>query len=142
MIKVIKIGEFIYENIDPFYTDEKGNKVWNIPSNEQDLKKCFIDTLNYLTDRYFYSEAKARGDYLNMGEIIHDAESGDPDAKFLKQLYDAIWNKEEELESQLSQMTLDQLLELDLESWAKEAYDQVKAELESQQTTETTEQTT
>jgi hypothetical protein len=97
---------------------------------EGDVKKICITQLNTLTDRYFYAEAKARGDYLNMGEIIHDAQAGDPDATFLKQLYDAIWAKEEELEAELEQMTLDQLLELDLEAWAKEAYDQVKAELE------------
>jgi len=113
------------------YLKDQGVDIEKVVLNEM------ISKLNHLTDSYFYSEAKARGDYLNMGEIIHDAESGDPDATFLKQLYDAVWNKEEELEKELSQMTLDQLLELNLEVWAKEAYDQVKAELESQQTTAT-----
>ena len=96
-----------------------------------------ISLLNTLTDRYFYSIAKEKGDYINMGEILHDAQAGDPDATFLKQLYDAIWAKEEELEKQLEEMSLDQLLELDLEAWAREQYDAVKAELENQ--TENTE---
>ena len=97
------------------------------------IKENFITSLNTLTDRYFYSEAKAREDYLNMGEIIYDAQAGDPDAIFLKQFYGAILAKEEELEKQLEEMTLDQLLELDLEAWAREQYDAVKAELEAQQ---------
>jgi len=144
MIGIIKIGNAIYERIEPKVViptkfDENGNPIefeerWAIPelANEETARKCFIDTLNWLTDRYFYAEAKTRGDYLNMGEIIYDAQAGDPDATFLKALYDAVWAKEEELEKQLEEMTLDQLLELDLEAWAREAYDQVKADLENQ----------
>ncbi len=132
MIKIIKCGNLIYENIEPYFVDENGNPVWNVPQDEAELRDCLVNTLNWLTDRYFYTEAKARGGYLNMGEIEHDAAQGDSDAQFLRQLYDAVWAKEEELEAELSQMTLQQLLELDLESWARSAYDQVKANLETQ----------
>jgi len=91
-------------------------------------------TLFHLTDRYFYAEAKANGGYLNMGEIMFDAqEYEEPDALYLKKLYDAIWAKEEELEAQLEQMTLKQLLELDLETWAKEAFDAVKIALQQEE---------
>ena len=41
MIKLIKIGNLLYENIEPFSVDENGNKVWNIPQDEALLKKCF-----------------------------------------------------------------------------------------------------
>jgi|GEM_PF-4781130 len=109
------------------YSEEEVNTLFG-----QQIAKEKKRELSQATDRYFYSQAKARGGYLNMGEILYDAQQGDPDAKFLKQLYDAIWAKEEELEAQLEQMSLEQLLELDLEAWAKEAYDQVKAELESE----------
>ena len=144
MIRVIKVGEQIFENIEPktlkpVKFDEQGDPIqfeeqWTIPelANEAKARECFIDTLNWLTDRYFYAEAKARGGYLNMGEIEHDAAQGDSDAQFLRQLYDAVWAKEEELEAELSQMTLQQLLELDLESFSRSAYDQVKANLETQ----------
>jgi len=105
-----------------------------------DVKRLCVTHLNSFTNRYFSSEAYSRGYYLDMGEITYDASQGDPDATFLKQLYDAVWEKEEELEAQLKQMSLEQLLELDLETWAKEAYNAVKSELENQQTEQTTEQ--
>jgi len=48
MIRQIKIGELIYEKIEPFSIDEKGNKVWNIPNDLETLKSCAIDTFNWL----------------------------------------------------------------------------------------------
>ena len=66
-----------------------------------------------------------------MGEIIYDAEQGDEDALFLKSLYDAIWAREEELEAQIDEMSLEELLNLNVQKICKEAYDQVKAELET-----------
>ena len=143
-MEIVKVGDSIYEKIElkvaiPTKYDKNSNPIefeerWTIPelANEDTAKQCFVDTLNWLTDRYFYDVAKQRGGYLNMGEIIYDAEQGDEDAQFLKNLYDAIWAKEEELEAELEQMSLDQLLELDLKAWTKEHYDAVKAELENQ----------
>ncbi len=87
--------------------------------------------LSQATDRYFYYQAKARGGYLNMGEIVHDAGEGDPDAQFLLKLYDAIWEKEEELEKQIDSMSLEELLNLNIEAWVKPLYDQIVAELEN-----------
>ena len=48
MFKVIKIGELIYQNIKPFYVDEHGNEVWNIPNDLEELRACVIDTFNWL----------------------------------------------------------------------------------------------
>jgi hypothetical protein len=48
MIKVIKIGDLVYQNIEPFYLNEKGEKVWNIPTGLEELRKCVIDTINWL----------------------------------------------------------------------------------------------
>jgi len=131
MIRIIKIGDLIYENIEPFVIDENGNKIWNIPEDENELRSCVIDTLNWLTDRYFYGEAEKRGGYKNMGEIVHDAGEEDPDAQFLLKLYDAIWEKEEELENQIDSMSLEELLNLNIEAWVKPLYDQIVAELEN-----------
>ena len=47
MIKVIKIGELVFERIEPFIVDEKGNKVWNIPDSLEELKKCALDTIKW-----------------------------------------------------------------------------------------------
>ena len=48
MIKYIKQGNLIYQNIEPFYLDENGNKVWNIPDDPERLKSCLEDTLGWL----------------------------------------------------------------------------------------------
>ena len=48
MIKYIKQGNLIYQNIEPFYIDENGNKVWNIPNDPAQLKSCLEDTLGWL----------------------------------------------------------------------------------------------
>jgi len=88
--------------------------------------------LSKATDRYFYSQAKARGGYLNMGEIVHDAGEGDEDAQFLLKLYDAIWEKEEELEEQIETMSLEELLKIEsMEAWVKPYYDAVVTEVEN-----------
>ena len=54
MIKVIKIGNLIYQNIEPKHIDENGNEIWNpnIPQDIDSLKSCFKDTLDWLTTRH------------------------------------------------------------------------------------------
>jgi hypothetical protein len=48
MIKWIKIGDLVYQNIEPKTIDEDGNEIWNIPSDLEKLRSCTIDTLNWL----------------------------------------------------------------------------------------------
>jgi len=48
MIKVIKINNLIYQNIEPYYLNVQGNKVWNIPNDLEKLRNCVIDTFNWL----------------------------------------------------------------------------------------------
>ena len=102
-----------------------------IELKRQELLKKRIDQLNQATDNYFYSEAENRGGYKNMGEIVYDARQGDSDAKFLLKLYDAIWNKEEELEEQLQGMSLSELEQLNVQELTNSIYEQVKENLES-----------
>ena len=47
MIRIIKLGNLIYENIEPFHIDENGNKIWNIPSDLNQLKQAMIDTVKW-----------------------------------------------------------------------------------------------
>jgi len=47
MIRVIKLGNVIYENIEPYYIDENGNKVWNIPTDINKLKQALVDTVKW-----------------------------------------------------------------------------------------------
>ena len=48
MIKQIKIGELVYEKIEPYTINENGERVWNIPNDLEKLRKCTIDTFNWL----------------------------------------------------------------------------------------------
>ena len=52
MIGMIKLGNLLYENIEPFYIDENGNEIWNIPNDETQLKFVFKDTIDWFTTRY------------------------------------------------------------------------------------------
>ncbi|TCK06352.1 hypothetical protein [Phorcysia thermohydrogeniphila] len=70
---------------------------------EEELRQATIETLNYLTDEFFYREAQKRGGYKNMGEILVDAQQGDEDAKYLLSLYEKVWAVEEEAEKQVSE---------------------------------------
>jgi transcription termination factor NusB len=115
----------------------EGEKVVLIPEEEyqekhrQELIEARIKALNEATDTYFYREAAQRGDYKNMGEIVYDAQQGDEDAEFLLRLYDAICEKEEELEKQLQEMSLSELEQINVYELAGSTYDQVKENLES-----------
>ena len=115
----------------------EGEKVVLIPEEEyqekhrQELIEARIKALNEATDTYFYREAAQRGDYKNMGEIVYDAQQGDEDAEFLLRLYDAIWEKEGELEKQLQEMSLSELEQINVYELAGSTYDQVKENLES-----------
>ena len=120
-----------YENYDISKEEVRRQLVNEGIDIESIAKKKVKQELNDTTDLYFYSQAKRRGGYLNMGEIERDKKAGDPDALFLDALYDAIWEKEEELEGQVDSMSLEELLNLNIEAWVKPLYDQIVAELEN-----------
>ena len=113
-------------------------EILDIEDKRKEIPEFFKKEISNLTDSYFYTEAKARGGYLNMGEIYVDAQENDPDAKFLLKLYDAIWEKEEELESRINSMNLEELLNLDIKKLVKESYDPIKESLETATESEST----
>ena len=47
MLKIIKLGNSIYENIEPLTVDENGNEVWNVPNDIDNLKAALIDTVKW-----------------------------------------------------------------------------------------------
>ena len=56
MIKIIKIGETIYQNIEPksIFVNEETEEVveqWNIPNDPETLKTCLQDTLAWIVGR-------------------------------------------------------------------------------------------
>ncbi len=72
MIRIIKLGNFIYENIEPKTIDENGER-WNIPSDIALLKEALIDTIDWQLGRvdignirYDYKLQKWRDSLLNV----------------------------------------------------------------------------
>jgi len=140
MFKLLVLNDTIYENVEETIKTDWGEiQVLKLPESA-DKKKVVIDTLNYITDKYFYEEAKKRGDYRNMGEIKVDADAGDEDAQFLMGLYNAVWNAEETAEEEVNAMTEEQIDELlkDIPSYlipkleaAKQALEESLAEEDS-----------
>jgi len=47
MIRIIKLDNFFYENIEPYYIDENGNQIWNVPNDLYQLKQALIDTVKW-----------------------------------------------------------------------------------------------
>ena len=48
MIKVIKIGDSIYQNYEEKAINENGQEVWNIPTDLTKLKAIAVDTINWV----------------------------------------------------------------------------------------------
>ncbi|WP_456390595.1 hypothetical protein [Hydrogenimonas sp.] len=51
MISVIKIGDNIYTNIEPYYIDKRGKKIWNIPTDPAALKNTLFETLGWVVSQ-------------------------------------------------------------------------------------------
>jgi len=47
MIKVIKLGDNIYQKIEKKSIDEQGNEIWNVPEDLEEFKAVAIDTVNW-----------------------------------------------------------------------------------------------
>jgi len=113
--KLVKYRDTIYQNFTLETVDENGQKVYLVVNleNADEVKDAIVETLNYLTDQYFYNHAAERGDYKNMGEIYVDAQNNDSDAQYLLKLYNAVWDAEEQTENEIEQLSdLNQLLQI------------------------------
>ena len=141
--KLLKYKGVIYQNFSLEVVTPDGQKFYPVlnPENPDEVKDAIIETLNHLTDRYFYDHAAERGDYRNMGEIYVDAQGGDEDAKYLLQLYNAVWDAEEKAENEIDQLSdQNQLLSIlkDVSSYLLPKLDQAKQNLDASLTTSTT----
>ena len=87
--KLLKYKNVIYQNFSLKVVTPDGQKFYPVlnPENPDEVKDAIIETLNHLTDRYFYDHAAGRGDYRNMGEIYVDAQNNDPDAQYLSLIH-------------------------------------------------------
>jgi hypothetical protein len=97
MIKTIKIGDLVYQNIEAKTIDENGNEVWNIPNDLEKLRACVIDTLNWLIGQ----EVKnILGDYTKLSAanskavvLLVKAVDGVADKSNFTQTEQDIWNE-------------------------------------------------
>lgn len=55
MINVIKIGNVIYNDIQPKTVDREGNEHWNIPNDVERLMACLIDTVGWMVTQKIVS---------------------------------------------------------------------------------------
>jgi len=98
MIKLIKIGELVYQGIEPFYIDENGNKIWNIPNDLETLRNCVIDTFNWLIGQEV--KKQSGGDFTKLAAansklgvlLIKVVDSLNPDLTSLTENEKAIWD--------------------------------------------------
>ena len=59
MISIIKLGNAIYENIEPYYIDPETNQqVWNIPQDFTALQLAVIDTLGWIVGQRIFRAAQ------------------------------------------------------------------------------------
>ena len=47
MIKILKIENKVYQNFEEKKLDEKGNEVWNIPTDLKEFRAMAVDTINW-----------------------------------------------------------------------------------------------
>ena len=111
MIRVIKLGNRIYENIEPKYADQNGNEVWNIPNNIDKLKLALIDTVNWIA----YQELK-KTDWIivkltELGQLSNSPDKYKDILTKREQIREWSNQKQDEINSQ---QTIDDLIKVDL----------------------------
>ena len=137
MIKLIKLGNIIYENIEAKTIDPETNQeIWNIPNTETELKAAFKDTIDWHTDRYIKDKFNQLQEDLTdiTSEMLYlqslTNRTAEQDAR-LAEIQSIIawkeqtWEEEANLEAQIDAMTLDELLSLDVKAMCENAYSQI-----------------
>jgi len=134
MIKLIKLGNRIYENIEAKTIDPETNQeIWNVPNDETALKTAFKDTIDWYTDKYIKDKFNQIQEDLTdiTSEMVYlqslTNRTAEQDARLTEiqniiAWKEQIWAEEANLEAQVDTMTLDQLLSLDVKAMCESAY--------------------
>ncbi len=125
MIKLIKLGNLIYENIEAKYTDENGNEIWNVPSDITQLKEAFSDTLVWLGKQRLQNILDQYS-YNGLADVQFYAAQNDQEAQALLSWYQAydslIWSY---IDNDLQAFTsIDELLAVDMKNIEEQIYQQ------------------
>ena len=135
MIRIIKLGEVIYENIEPVVQevvdfDEEGNptqfqEIWVVPNDVTELSKAMADTLVWLAGQRLKGILN-KYSYYSLADVQFYANQNDEEAQAILSWYqaydDAIWNW---IDNEVSNITdLDNLLNLDMKAIEQQIFDQ------------------
>jgi len=125
-VKVLKLGNRVLYGIPAYYVDDNGTQIWNIPTDINELKQTFLDTLLWLQNKRV-RDVLSQYDYLDMGDLLDTANNpSDPDnaeATAILNWYRAYYT---EIDSQVSviqgKQKIDTLLQLDLKAMEEQAF--------------------
>ena len=129
MIRLIKLGNLIYENIEAKTIDPKTNQeIWNVPNTVSQLEKAFADTLLWLEKQRINQICDQYG-YNGLADVQFYASQNDEEAKAILDWYqaydDGIWTYIDNTLPTIA--TLKELLVLDMKAIEKQIFDQAVA---------------
>ena len=111
MIRIIKLGDLVYQNIEPKYVDEKGNEVWNIPNNIDELKSAFINTVNWIVHQELKKTDWIVVKLTELGQLLNPSDKYKDILTKREQIRKWSNQKRDEINSQ---QTIEDLVKVDL----------------------------
>ncbi|HCB69333.1 MAG TPA: hypothetical protein DEP48_03135 [Persephonella sp.] len=125
MIRIIKLGNTIYENIEAKEIDGQGNEIWNVPNDVVQLKKALSDTLAWLAKQRVNSILD-QYQYNGLADVQIYASQNDQEAQTLLDWYSTydnlIWSY---IDNDLAAFqTVDELLQIDMKNIEQQIYEQ------------------
>ena len=135
MIRIIKLGELVYENIEPVVQeavafDEEGNPTqfqerWVVPNDVAELSKAIADTLVWLAGQRL-KDILNKYSYYSLGDVQFYASQNDTEAQALLDWYkaydDLIWSW---IDNDLpNYQTVEELLQIDLKALEEDLFNQ------------------
>jgi len=135
MVRIIKLGELVYENIEPVVQeavafDEEGNPTqfqerWVVPNDVAELSKAIADTLVWLAGQRL-KDILNKYSYYSLGDVQFYASQNDTEAQALLDWYkaydDLIWSW---IDNDLpNYQTVEELLQIDLKALEEDLFNQ------------------
>lgn len=125
MIRIIKLGNLIYENIEAKTIDENGNEVWNVPNDPVQLKNTLADTLAWLSKQRVNNILDSY-QYNGLADVQFYTNQNDTEAQGILSWYaeydNLIWQY---IDNDLAAFTtVDELLQIDMKNIEQQIYEQ------------------
>ena len=121
MLRIVKVGNLIYENVESEIRDEQGNVIQSLlPSTKAELIAVVEDTMKYLEKQRLQKILEQYG-YVSLGDVQFYASQNDTEAQAILNWYsnansngydDLIWNYIDSLPSKTKAEILNDLEDL------------------------------